>query len=247
VPLLALGLRAAADIADRARAGRDAAAEAEGARRAAALAADIDRVAEHATAPTTAALVDLARAEAARIQPGGEGAGSWSGLAERLRRLGDGYLGAYAAWRAGEAELRARGTRSGAETTLRQAFEAATSLRAEPLVREIVALARRARITLETAPGGVSAEAGDVPEAEPAPADGAAALRKSGLSDREIEVLRLVAAGRSNGQIAERLFITRKTAGVHVTHILDKLGVANRVEAAMVAARLGLEPDADEV
>jgi DNA-binding NarL/FixJ family response regulator len=60
------------------------------------------------------------------------------------------------------------------------------------------------------------------------------------LSAREIEVLRLVAAGRSNGEIAERLFITRKTAGVHVTHILNKLGVSNRVEAAMAAARLGL-------
>jgi DNA-binding CsgD family transcriptional regulator len=63
------------------------------------------------------------------------------------------------------------------------------------------------------------------------------------LSAREIEVLRLVAAGRSNGEIAERLFITRKTAGVHVTHILDKLGVSNRVEAAMAAARLGLADD----
>ena len=60
------------------------------------------------------------------------------------------------------------------------------------------------------------------------------------MSAREIEVLRLVAAGRSNGEIAERLFITRKTAGVHVTHILNKLGVSNRVEAAMAAARLGL-------
>jgi DNA-binding NarL/FixJ family response regulator len=59
-------------------------------------------------------------------------------------------------------------------------------------------------------------------------------------------VLRLVAAGRSNGEIGEELFITRKTAGVHVTHILDKLGVANRVEAAMVAARLGLIDDVIE-
>nr|MBA2718276.1 response regulator transcription factor [Chloroflexota bacterium] len=61
-----------------------------------------------------------------------------------------------------------------------------------------------------------------------------------GLSAREIEVLRLVAAGRSNGEIAEELFITRKTASVHVTHILDKLGVSNRVEAAMIGVRLGL-------
>ena len=64
-------------------------------------------------------------------------------------------------------------------------------------------------------------------------------------SAREIEVLRLVAAGRSNGEIGDELFITRKTAGVHVTHILDKLGVSNRVEAAMAASRLGLLEDAD--
>ena len=57
-----------------------------------------------------------------------------------------------------------------------------------------------------------------------------------------------MAAGRSNGEIGEELFITRKTAGVHVTHILDKLGVSNRVEAAMAAARLGLlEPDSSPV
>jgi DNA-binding NarL/FixJ family response regulator len=63
-----------------------------------------------------------------------------------------------------------------------------------------------------------------------------------GLSLREVEVLKLVAAGMSNGDIAERLFISRKTAAVHVTHILDKLGVSNRVEAAMVAERAGLAP-----
>ncbi|HET7726350.1 MAG TPA: LuxR C-terminal-related transcriptional regulator [Candidatus Limnocylindrales bacterium] len=49
-----------------------------------------------------------------------------------------------------------------------------------------------------------------------------------------------MAAGRSNGEIAEELFITRKTASTHVTHILDKLGVSNRIEAAMVASRMGL-------
>jgi DNA-binding NarL/FixJ family response regulator len=70
--------------------------------------------------------------------------------------------------------------------------------------------------------------------------------RELGLSAREVEVLVLVASGLSNGEIAERLFITRKTAAVHVTHILDKLGVSNRVEAAMVAARVGLAGPAPE-
>jgi len=60
-----------------------------------------------------------------------------------------------------------------------------------------------------------------------------------GLSAREWEVLELVAAGRSNAEIAEVLFISPKTASVHVTHILDKLGVNNRVEAATIAVRVG--------
>ena len=53
-------------------------------------------------------------------------------------------------------------------------------------------------------------------------------------------MLELVTAGMTNGEIADRLFITRKTAAVHVTHILDKLGVPNRVSAAMIGARVGL-------
>jgi DNA-binding CsgD family transcriptional regulator len=92
--------------------------------------------------------------------------------------------------------------------------------------------------------GGDAAAAAAPPTS--GPADGARAQSTHGLSAREIEVLRLVAAGRSNGEIAERLFITRKTAGVHVTHILNKLGVSNRVEAAMAAARLGLVDPSDE-
>ena len=68
-----------------------------------------------------------------------------------------------------------------------------------------------------------------------------------GLSTRELEVLALVAAGRTNGQIAQELFISPKTASVHVTHILDKLGVSSRIEAAMIAARAGLAvADTDE-
>jgi DNA-binding CsgD family transcriptional regulator len=54
-------------------------------------------------------------------------------------------------------------------------------------------------------------------------------------------VLALVAAGRSNRQIAQALFISPKTAAVDVSNILAKLGVAGRVEAAAVAHRLGLD------
>ena len=65
------------------------------------------------------------------------------------------------------------------------------------------------------------------------------------LTPREREVLALLAAGRSNGEIAERLFISPKTASVHVTNIKDKLGVENRVEAATLATRLGIALDGD--
>jgi len=61
-----------------------------------------------------------------------------------------------------------------------------------------------------------------------------------GLSSREREVLLLVAQGRTNREIGERLFISQKTVGVHVGNILSKLEVSGRVEAAAVAIRLGL-------
>ena len=65
-------------------------------------------------------------------------------------------------------------------------------------------------------------------------------LARFGLTDREREVLKLVAAGRSNPEIAKALFISAKTASVHVSNILAKLGVSGRVEAAAVAHRLGI-------
>jgi DNA-binding CsgD family transcriptional regulator len=74
--------------------------------------------------------------------------------------------------------------------------------------------------------------------AEPEAPSMAASL---GLTPREAEVLALVAAGRTNRQIGEELFITPKTAGVHVSRILAKLGVTGRGEAAAVAYRLGLD------
>jgi DNA-binding NarL/FixJ family response regulator len=61
-----------------------------------------------------------------------------------------------------------------------------------------------------------------------------------GLSRRELEVLALIAEGRSNPEIGRRLFITRKTVAVHVSSILAKLGVSGRVEAATAAIRLGM-------
>jgi DNA-binding CsgD family transcriptional regulator len=108
---------------------------------------------------------------------------------------------------------------------LRRAAEVTGRLGARPLDSEIQALGRRARL--------------DPPAGATAAAAGPAA--QLGLTPRETEVLALVAAGRSNRQIAQALFISPKTVGVHVSNILAKLGVAGRVEAAAVAHRLGLD------
>jgi DNA-binding NarL/FixJ family response regulator len=60
------------------------------------------------------------------------------------------------------------------------------------------------------------------------------------LTARELEVLRLVASGHTNREIAAALFVTQRTAATHVSHILAKLGVASRIEAAASAVRFGL-------
>jgi len=93
--------------------------------------------------------------------------------------------------------------------------------------RRIKALARAGRIDLE--PGGPAPASTSDPAEQP-----------WGLSVREREVLALVAAGRTNAEIADALFISPKTASVHVTHILQKLGVASRVEAALRASEAGI-------
>jgi DNA-binding CsgD family transcriptional regulator/tetratricopeptide (TPR) repeat protein len=137
------------------------------------------------------------------------------------RESGDPYLLAHSLLRQAQ-DACAAGDREGAAPALGEAAELATRLGAQPLLDEARALARRARIKLN----------GD------APGPGIDAF---GLTDRELEVLELLAEGRSNPQIAEVLFISRKTASVHVSNILGKLGVSSRGEAAALAHRHGLD------
>jgi DNA-binding CsgD family transcriptional regulator len=120
---------------------------------------------------------------------------------------------------------------------LQPARDAAVQLGAKPLREAIDGIASRARLNLGEAGAPDEPVASDLEPAAAAPSRGPAEIL--GLSAREWEVLELVAAGRSNAEIAERLFISPKTASVHVTHILDKLGVNNRVEAATIAVRVG--------
>ena len=61
-----------------------------------------------------------------------------------------------------------------------------------------------------------------------------------GLTSRETEVLALVSAGRTNREIGAELYVSEKTASVHVSNIIRKLGVSSRIEAAAVAQRVGV-------
>ncbi|XRQ05653.1 helix-turn-helix transcriptional regulator [Actinomadura welshii] len=154
-------------------------------------------------------------AEAARAR-GVLDLAAWERAAEAWEALRNPYYRARALVRAAEAAL-AAGDHDRAASRLRTAAELADGLGAVPLAEHAADLLRRTR----TSRGG----------------ERQAPL---GLTPREYEVLRLVAEGRSNRDIAEALFISAKTASVHVSNILGKLEVTSRGEAAATAHRLAL-------
>jgi DNA-binding NarL/FixJ family response regulator len=163
----------------------------------------------------------LARAEAEyRRADGDNDPQAWQAV---LDAFGPGYVYEIARtrWRLAEA-LAEAGRRDEAAEQWHQAVRIADRLAARPLRRALDDLARRARIGTAEAHG-----------------DGAVL---ASLTSREREVLRLIAAGRSNREIASVLFIAPKTASVHVSNILGKLGAASRTEAAAIAHREGLIP-----
>ena len=146
---------------------------------------------------------------------------AWDAPIARADALGIPAAGAYARWRRAEASL-ALGQRHAAVEPLRAAAAAAARLGARPLLEEIRALARRGRVELGDATEATAADGLD-------------------LTARERDVLRLVAAGRTNREIGAELYMSPKTASVHVSRILRKLNARGRVEAAAIAHRRGLE------
>jgi DNA-binding CsgD family transcriptional regulator len=150
----------------------------------------------------------------------------WQSAAERWSACEYPYLESCARWREAEAHLD-RGDRAPAAEALRNANAIATGLPAPPLLGAIESLAKRARIDL--AHVGAAKSHAVVDARDPL-----------ALTPREREVLSLIAEGRTNRQIAETLFITENTAGVHVSRILGKLGAASRTEAATIAHRAGI-------
>jgi DNA-binding CsgD family transcriptional regulator/tetratricopeptide (TPR) repeat protein len=222
----ATGLRAKAELAALARARRDSDAHAgwlDRARKLIAIARDAAAEAAAIT-PNAAAWLAMAEAEYERAR-GSAPPERWSETARIWARLERPPLAAYCRWREAEALVAAGVSRTEASAPLREAHAVATRIGAEPLLREIELLAQRARLDLAPPITDSHRERESVEEI-------------LGLTPREAEVLALVARGYTNREIAATLVISVKTAGVHVSHILRKLGAPNRLEAAAIAHRL---------
>jgi DNA-binding CsgD family transcriptional regulator len=198
-----------------------------------------------------------ARAHASRVR-GRTEPQTWAELAQAWAKIPIPYQAAKARWWQAQAALPTRALRSEARKALTESWRIASKLPAGPLQRVLRDLAIRGRINLPdqqfvaipiesdprklvpVGPGrpkivdfGVRIGGGQAPSAE----------ARFGLSPRENSVLLVLAEGRTNREIAERLFISERTVAVHVRRILSKLGVGGRTEAAGIAIRLGLVPD----
>ena len=171
--------------------------------------------------PVFSHLETLAQAELSRI-PNSPDPGLWQQVA--ASEFADPYLVGYARLQQA-AGLLARRRRREAIAALQAADGAARGLAATPLRAEIAALARVARVDL--------VPAAPAPPPEPDPA---------GLTPREREVIDLLSNGLSNAEIARSLYISEKTASVHVSNILRKLGVTSRLQAATANNRT-IPPD----
>ncbi len=167
-------------------------------------------------------------AEQSRIGHVGD-ASLWAETALQWETCGNRYYAAYAQWRGAEALLGTTTDRAGTVALVQAAYEVADELGARPLREELEAVARRARIDLRA-----RERLDTAPDAQ---------LQQLELTPREIEVLALLGDGLTNREIGGELFISDKTASVHVSRILSKLAVPNRAAAAAAAQRLGVTRD----
>jgi predicted ATPase/DNA-binding CsgD family transcriptional regulator len=172
------------------------------------------------------------KAELARARGRG-GAREWHRAADAWDGIKRPYHAAIARWREAEA-LAAADDRAGAAEAAAAALVAAEELGSEWLAREVRTLGERARLDLSPATPVMANGNGDGAAHAPSEDD------PFGLTPRERQVLALLAEGATNRQIGAALYMAEKTASVHVSRILAKLGVQGRTQAAAVAHRLHL-------
>ncbi len=230
--MCALGIRALADEHENARArGRQVDTD-KFFRLAASLveqAADRVSLTQHDGAPCLPrplALLAWCQAEHTRLDT--SDADSWHIAAMRWDAASEPYHAAYCRWREAEAVLTTRGGRDRATQAAQAAWQTSIAIGASPLQDRIEGLARRGRITLTAN------------EPAPTPSPGQSVAEDLGLTPREMEVLAQLVLGRTDRQIAEELYISKKTVSVHVSNILRKLDAANRIDAAEIGQRAGL-------
>jgi DNA-binding CsgD family transcriptional regulator/tetratricopeptide (TPR) repeat protein len=241
-----LAIRAAADLAEVARPLGDAA----GLDQALAIGREFDRrLDRHAQLvrelpgggdPHLALDAALGKAELSRLM-GRSSAAGWATAAAAAHELRHPHDQAYSRFRQAEALLLARGSRAGAQAAAVEAHHIASDLGAAPLQREIERLALRSRLDLVSRPVASQRASGATPVGRGTP------FR---LTPREQDVLERLTLGRTNREIAADLFISEKTASVHVSNIKSKLGANGRAEIAAIAVRLGLvseSADGDEM
>ena len=247
--LVEAGFRAEAELAAIARIHRDETGLENATASARCLASRLDELAKEISSGPTAWYLyaqALCDAEMSRMLDRPD-PGAWRAVVEIAETMKAPYRTIYPRVRLAEAllessthiEQRVVGASSSAARAegaaqLRIAYGLAARIGARPYVGLALALGARSRIPLvETVVPKTVVEKPALPAAE-------AELARLGLSPREIEVLGVLAEGRTNRQIAQALFIAEKTAAIHVSRILDKLGATNRTEAAAAAHRLGL-------
>jgi DNA-binding CsgD family transcriptional regulator len=223
--LLAVGMRACADLAEQGRARGDQSATETALSTVGDLDAWVDRMGgnpfvDHPYVATIPAERATWEAERSRLAGTGDPA-AWQAAADAWAAIGCPHRAAYAEWRQAETLLSRSGARADAANSLRQALEHGNQH--APLTKAIRDLARLAHIT---------------PDTDTAPTEPRQTAHR--LTDREMAVLQLIADGKSNREIGAALYMSPKTASVHVSAILRKLGAGSRVEAAVMADRIGL-------
>ena len=251
--LFAFAIEAAADLAETARMTRDEPRLATERTMATDLLAEWERR-RSAIGNATPRPASVDASHALCLAEAGRAAGmsdpsEWANAAAAFEELGLVHRAGYARYReaeaillgsVGRAEESVGARRAAAARPLRLALDVARRLGARPLEEAATLLAGRAR--LDVAAKGTAPEVIEAPGAGRGGADPASAFIASRhLTTRELEVLALIGSGWSNGEIATSLFISRKTASVHVSNVTGKLGVADRLEAAALAQRAGLD------
>jgi DNA-binding CsgD family transcriptional regulator len=177
--------------------------------------------------PTPRMLAAHAQATAERSRLSQSDPELWDAAARGWEIAHEPYPEAYCRWREAEAVLEGRVSRVRAADALNRAWQISRQLGLGPLSARIVRLAQRGRLELQD-------------DAPPAPSIESQAGAELGLTAREVEVLGQLAAGRSDREIGEALFISKKTVSVHVSNVLRKLSVAGRVEAGKIGQAHGL-------